>query len=107
MERKGAPLGQLCWLLQALLTQQKDGAKASNVKFSTVSSSPSVLVGLSTANSHRLASKGGCAVGQESGSLNFLNLVELGQPRHGFGQRALLWIDFSVASGPGLALKPS
>lgn len=71
LERKGASLGQLCWLLQALLTQQKDGAKASNIKISTVPSSPSVLVGLSTANSHRLASKGGCAAGQESGSLNF------------------------------------
>lgn len=31
---------------------------------------------------------------------------DLGQPRHEFGQRALLWIDFSVASEPGLALKP-
>lgn len=71
MERKGASPGQLCWLLQALLTQQKDRAKASNVKFSTVPSSPSVLVGLSVAGSHRLASKGGGAVGQESGSLNF------------------------------------
>lgn len=56
---------------QALLTRQKDGAKASKVKFSTVPSSPSVLVGLSVTGSHRLASKGGGAVGQEYGSLNF------------------------------------
>lgn len=71
LERKGASLGQLCWLLQALLTQQKDGAKASNVKFIRVPSSPSILAGLSEARSHRLASKGGCAGGQEFGSLNF------------------------------------
>lgn len=48
---------------------------------------------------------------QREGVLRGRNLAlsifhDLGQPRHEFGQRALLWIDFSVASGPGLALKP-
>lgn len=73
LERKGVSLGQLCWLLQALLTQQKDRGKGKKrrVKAPPAPAQLSVLAGHSIVGSHRLASKEECAMGQQTGSLSF------------------------------------
>lgn len=73
LERKGASLGQLCWLLQALLTQQKDEGKGKKrqVQVPSLPFQLPVLVGFNIACSHKLASKGGLAVEKTSGSFQF------------------------------------